>query len=157
MKQCTDMDLEIGIGDISHLEEITRFQMDMAMESEGTSLNYERVSNGVRAVLEDEFKGRYIIAKVDEEIVGCLMITREWSDWNCGWYWWIQSVYVLPNYRARGIYKTMYRKVLELAKDEHISQVSLYVDKHNTTAQRVYQKLGMEECHYIMYESHTPC
>lgn len=157
MKQCTDMDLEIGIGDISHLEEITRFQMDMAMESEGTSLNYERVSNGVRAVLEDEVKGRYIIAKVDEEIVGCLMITREWSDWNCGWYWWIQSVYVLPNYRARGIYKTMYRKVLELAKDEHISQVRLYVDKHNTTAQRVYQKLGMEECHYIMYESHTPC
>ena len=151
------MDLEIVIGNITHLEEITRFQMDMAMESEGTSLDYERVHNGVKAVLKDEAKGRYIIAKINEEAVGCLMITREWSDWNCGWYWWIQSVYVLPNYRACGIYKTMYEKVLEFAKDENVSQIRLYVDKNNTTAQRVYQRLGMEECHYCMYESHTSC
>ena len=152
-KQCTNMDLEIVIGNITHLEEITRFQMDMAMESEGTSLDYERVHNGVKAVLEDEAKGRYIIAKVNEEAVGCLMITREWSDWNCGWYWWIQSVCVHPNYRERGIYKTMYGKVLEFAKEENVSQIRLYVDKNNTTAQRVYQRLGMEECHYCMYES----
>ena len=146
------MDLEIVIGNITHLEEITRFQMDMAMESEGTSLDYERVHNGVKAVLEDEAKGRYIIAKINEEAVGCLMITREWSDWNCGWYWWIQSVYVAPEHRGQGIYKALYHQVLQLAKAEGITQVRLYVDKENRTAQRVYQRLGMAESTYDMYE-----
>lgn len=150
-----DMELKIETGNISHSEAITRFQIDMAMESEGTVLDYERVNLGVKAVLEDASKGNYIIARIKSDVVGCLMITREWSDWNCCWYWWIQSVYVRPEYRGRGIYKTMYNRVLELAKADNISQIRLYVDKTNTTAQRVYEKLGMEECHYIMYELHN--
>ena len=80
------------------------------------------------------------------------MITREWSDWNNCWYWWIQSVYVLKEYRGRGIYKAMYNRVLDLAKAESVSQIRLYVDKDNSTAQAVYQKMGMAECHYRLYE-----
>ena len=41
---------------------------------------------------------------------------------------------------------------LELAKSEEIRQVRLYVDKNNQKAQTVYQKSGMSECHYLMYE-----
>ena len=47
----------------------------------------------------------------------------------------------------------MYSKVLEMAKEQNIAQIRLYVDRHNTNAQLVYQKLGMEECHYLMYET----
>ena len=83
------------------------------------------------------------------------MLTREWSDWNNGWYWWIQSVYVMPEYRDQGIFRAMYTKVIEMAKEQNITQVRLYVDRHNTNAQKVYQKLGMEECHYLMYETTT--
>ena len=144
--------LDITLGDASHVEEIARFQVDMAMESEGLSLDYERVLRGVGSVLADKAKGQYVIAKVGEVIVGCLMITCEWSDWNCCWYWWIQSVYVQPSFRARGIYKAMYGRVLELAKAAGVSQIRLYVDKDNSPAQVVYKKLGMAECHYCMYE-----
>ena len=152
MKQnCID-NLEIVIGGTAHAETIARFQVDMAMESEGLALDYERVYQGVNAVLADEAKGRYVIAQNDKTVVGCLMITREWSDWNCCWYWWIQSVYVAPSYRGRGIYRAMYNHVLNLAQNEGVSQIRLYVDKENTTAQTVYQKLGMEECHYQLYE-----
>ena len=151
-EQCCDIGLKIAVGGAEHAEEIARFQVDMAMESEGLVLDYERVCRGVRAVLDDEAKGRYVIALLDGKVVACLMITREWSDWNCCWYWWMQSVYVLPEYRGRGIYKAMYNKVLDLAKAEGISQIRLYVDKENSTAQAVYQKLGMAECHYCLYE-----
>ena len=152
MKQYDDTALKIVLGDISHAGDIVRFQVDMAMESEGMALDHERVVHGVNAVLDDESKGRYLVAMLDGKATGCLMITREWSDWNCCWYWWIQSVYVAPEYRARGIYRTMYAKVLELAKAEGVSQIRLYVDKNNTPAQSVYQRLGMSECHYCMYE-----
>ena len=152
IEQYNNAELEITVGDVSNVEDIARFQVDMAMESEGLALDYERVRRGVQAVMDDETKGRYIIARLDEKVVACLMITREWSDWNCCWYWWIQSVYVLPEHRGRGIYKAMYNKVLDLAKAEGISQIRLYVDKENSTAQTVYQKLGMAECHYCLYE-----
>ena len=152
VEQYNNAGLEITVGGISNVEDIARFQVDMAMESEGFALDYERVRRGVQAVMDDEAKGRYVITQIDGAVVGCLMITREWSDWNCCWYWWIQSVYVVPEHRGRGIYKAMYNKVLDLAKAEGISQIRLYVDKENSTAQTVYQKLGMAECHYCLYE-----
>ena len=144
--------MEITVGGACNVDDIARFQVDMAMETEGLALDYECVSRGVQAVIDDEAKGRYIIAEIGEKVVACLMITREWSDWNCCWYWWIQSVYVVPEHRGRGIYKAMYNKVLDIAKAEGISQIRLYVDKENSTAQAVYQKLGMAECHYCLYE-----
>lgn len=148
-----DTALEIVVGEASCAGEIARFQVDMAMESEGLSLDHGRVLNGVKAVLADEAKGRYLVARIGGTPVGSLMITREWSDWNCCWYWWVQSVYILPEFRRRGIYRAMYGKVQEMAAAEGVSQIRLYVDKENLAAQSVYQKLGMQECHYCMYEN----
>lgn len=145
--------MEISRGTINDIEEITGFQIAMALESEGTILDGNKVRSGVKAAMEDESKGTYIVARTDGKPIASLMITREWSDWNNSWYWWIQSVYVMPEYRGQGIFRSMYRKVIEMAKDQSVAQVRLYVDRHNTNAQKVYQKLGMEECHYLMYET----
>lgn len=147
-----DLHIVIAPQDLSYAESITRFQVDMAMESEGLALDYERTLKGVQAVLQDEAKGRYVLAMIDGHPVGSLMLTREWSDWNCCWYLWIQSVYVSPEHRNKGIYKAMYNEVLRLAGSEGTTQVRLYVDKDNRIAQTAYQKLGMSECHYLMYE-----
>lgn len=145
--------MEISKGTPNEIEAITGFQIAMALESEGTVLDPERVLNGVTAVMEDESKGTYIVARAEDGPVASLMITREWSDWNNGWYWWIQSVYVMPEYRGKGIFRAMYTKVIEMTKEQNIAQVRLYVDRNNSNAQKVYQKLGMEECHYLMYET----
>ena len=125
---------------------------NMAMESEGLTLDAEKVLNGVSAVMKDNSKGKYLVARLDEHIIASLMITREWSDWNCEWYWWIQSVYVLPSYRGKGIFSAMYSKVKEMAREEGVVQIRLYVDKENIKARNVYQRLGMNECHYLMYD-----
>ena len=145
--------MEISRGTINDIEEITGFQIAMALESEGTILDGNKVRSGVKAAMEDDSKGTYIVARTDGKPIASLMITREWSDWNNSWYWWIQSVYVMPEYRGQGIFRSMYRKVIEMAKEQSVAQVRLYVDRHNTNAQKVYQKLGMEECHYLMYET----
>lgn len=131
---------------------IAQFQIEMAMESEGYILNPQKITQGVTAVMNDANKGTYLIAKVDDVAIGSLMLTREWSDWNNSWYWWVQSVYVMPQYRGQGIYKAMYAQVKAMARKEQVSQVRLYVDKGNIRAQEVYKRLGMDECHYLMYE-----
>ena len=138
-----------GVDDIGTL---AAFQVKMAMESEGAVLSLERVQRGVRAVVEDPAKGLYIVARSAGVPVGSLMVTREWSDWNCVWYWWVQSVYVVPEHRGKGVYRAIYSKVKEMALEQGVTWVRLYVDKKNTRAQKVYERLGMAECHYIMYE-----
>lgn len=147
------IDIIITKGQIEDIESIAQFQVDMAMESEGTQLDKDTVTKGVSAAMADENKGLYYIARVDGKAVGSLMLTREWSDWNNGWYWWIQSVYVAPDYRRQGVYKSMYQAVCTDAKQQNVAQVRLYVDKTNTRGQEVYSSLGMQESHYLIYET----
>ncbi len=142
----------ISVGNENDTAAIAQFQVDMAQESEGTALDHELVLKGVAAAMADKYKGTYIVARVEGEAIGSLMLTREWSDWTNKWYWWIQSVYVKPEYRGKGAYRAMYQKIKEMAKEEGVAQIRLYVDKTNYPAQKVYQKLGMAECHYYMYE-----
>mgnify|MGYP006333314715 CR=1 FL=1 len=144
--------LAITRGEADDIESIVRFQADMAMESEGTTLDNDKLTKGVTAATNDESKGIYLVARAGGKPIGSLMLTREWSDWNNEWYWWIQSVYVVPEYRKHGIYKAMYSTLKEVAKENNVSQIRLYVDKTNHPAQQVYQRLGMHESHYLMFE-----
>ena len=81
------------------------------------------------------------------------MITFEWSDWRDSWFWWIQSVYILPEGRGRKIYSRLYDFVKEKASEAgDVCGIRLYVEKENTHAQKVYEKVGMEASHYLMYE-----
>lgn len=148
----SDNTYEITVGTTNDINAIAGFQVEMAMESEGTTLDLERVTRGVTMAMNDEAKGQYIVARSEGKVVGSLMLTREWSDWNCQWYWWIQSVYVEPRHRGKGVYRAMYEQVKQMARNENVSQVRLYVDKTNNTAQHAYQHLGMTETHYLMYE-----
>lgn len=147
------MKYSISVGNASDIATIAQFQVDMARESEGSYLDIEKVTRGVTSAIEDENKGRYIIARDESgKAIASLMLTKEWSDWNNQWYWWIQSVYVSKEYRGKGVYKAMYEKVKEMAMEADVYQIRLYVDKTNYNAQKVYNKLGMDETHYLLYE-----
>lgn len=144
--------LHIAFGQANDIAAIAQFQVDMAWESEGARLGYERVLQGVTHAMEDPLKGRYVVAYADGKAVGSLMLTREWSDWTDRWYLWIQSVYVVPELRGHGIYRAMYEWVKASAQTEGIAQLRLYVDCNNHRAQRVYKQVGMKESHYQMYK-----
>ena len=146
------LDFIVQRGEVCDIESIVKFQLDMAMESEGCLLDTEKVTKGVTAAMHDESKGIYWVAKVAGKVIGSLMLTREWSDWNNEWYWWVQSVYVKPEYRKHGVYRAMYTALKEEARACHVSQIRLYVDKTNFSAQKVYHQLGMHESHYLMFE-----
>lgn len=132
---------------------LVEFNQAMALETEGKQLDSQILRNGVEAVFEDTKKGFYVVAESENEIIGGLMVTFEWSDWRNSWFWWIQSVYILPESRGRGIYRLLYEFVKEKASEAgNVCGFRLYVEKENTGAQKVYEKLGMSESHYLMYE-----
>jgi len=131
---------------------IIDFQLKMAWETENLRLNTETVTRGVEAVFRDPSKGNYYVAEADGKVVASLLITFEWSDWrNCN-VWWFQSVYVLPEYRRQGVFRKMYNHIKELAQEQDIAGLRLYVETRNSRAQKTYEALGMSSEHYAFYE-----
>jgi len=131
---------------------IIDFQLRMARETENMNLIPEIVTKGVEAVFSDKSKGRYYVAESGEKVVASLLITYEWSDWrNCN-VWWFQSVYVIPEYRRKGVFRKMYNHIKVLAKEQDIAGLRLYVETKNSRAQKTYEALGMSSEHYSFYE-----
>lgn len=129
----------------------------MALETEGKHLEENVLKAGVQAVLVNDDRGFYVVAEENGEVEGGLLVTREWSDWRNAWFWWIQSVYVVPQARGKGLYRELSAFVWAMAQEAgDVCGIRLYVEKENHTAQAVYQHLGMHETEYLMYEQSSP-
>jgi ribosomal protein S18 acetylase RimI-like enzyme len=129
------------------------FNIAMAHETEGKRLLPAVVGAGVRRMLAEPALGFYLVAEAGGEVAGSLMVTTEWSDWRNGRFWWIQSVYVRPQWRRRGIFRALYRHLTETAAaTPDVCGFRLYVEHENTAAQATYRALGMDGTEYLLFE-----
>jgi ribosomal protein S18 acetylase RimI-like enzyme len=136
---------------------IAAFNRAMALETEGKALFPRVIGAGVRRLLARPQSGFYVVAERRNQVIGALLITKEWSDWRNGDFWWVQSVYVLPEHRGRGVYRRLYRHVQALAaRRRSVVGFRLYVDHDNAKARRVYRSLGMKETRYLVFEQLKP-
>ncbi|HEY5803574.1 MAG TPA: GNAT family N-acetyltransferase [Lysobacter sp.] len=142
---------------------LAQWALAMALETEHKQLDLATVQAGIEAAIADEAKARYFVAVREATVAGretissaagTLMLTREWSDWRNGDWWWIQSVYVVPSHRRQGVFAALYRHVEQLARDTPgVVGLRLYVERDNAQAHRTYQALGMVDAGYAIYES----
>jgi ribosomal protein S18 acetylase RimI-like enzyme len=144
--------MKIRKGTLADAAAIAEFNSRLASETEHLALDRTILLPGVRAALADALKATYYLAEIDGEIAGQLMITHEWSDWRNGDLWWIQSVYVPPEFRRRGVFKALYEHAREQARKSKAAGIRLYVERENTKAQETYRKLGMSMTRYLVME-----
>ena len=139
---------------------IIDFNLALASESEDLVLSREIVERGVAHALADPALALYFVAEDDmpggRRIVGQTMVTYEWSDWRDGLIWWIQSVYVLPDARERGVFKALHERIGQSAREAGAVGLRLYVLDDNTRAREVYRRRGMEDSHYRVLEEMFP-
>lgn len=136
---------------------LARFNTAMALETEGKRLLGDVVGAGVRRLLAEPALGFYLVACAGAEIVGSAMVTTEWSDWRNGRFWWIQSVYVVPPWRRRGVFRALYAQIRAAAASEpDVCGFRLYVEQHNRVAQATYAALGMKTTDYRLLEELKP-
>ena len=133
-------------------ETIIDFQQKMAWETEQMTLIPGIINKGVNAVFADSTRGQYWVAEEKGNVVASLLITYEWSDWRNSNVWWFQSVYVLPDFRRSGIFRSMYLHIKDEADKQGVAGLRLYVERNNSRAQQTYEALGMINGHYTMYE-----
>ena len=145
--------VKIRVEEQSDLASLVSFNQLMASETEDKTLDEQILRKGVANLIDDKNKGFYLVAEVNQQVVGSLMVTTEWSDWRNAIFWWIQSVYIVPSHRRIGVYAKLYAQVKALAEQEdNVCGFRLYVEKDNLVAQKTYQALGMQESHYLMFE-----
>jgi len=152
--------IHVRQAEASDRDTIVEFQVRLAKESEGLDLDRAKVTQGVQAVFDRPNLGMYWVAQSGDLVVACLLTIPEWSDWRNGTVVWIHSLYVLPEFRHKGIFRAMIenlRSQVRASKD--LIGLRLYVDKRNTAAQQVYKRLGMDSQHYDLFEwlKNAPC
>lgn len=137
---------------------LVEFNLAMACETEKRILSSATVERGVRALFDGRGEGFYLVAEVEpsterRQVVGALMVTYEWSDWRDRRFWWLQSVYVRPEFRRRGVFRTLFQFLQQEAKSRpDVCGLRLYVERENNIAQKTYQTMVMAETPYQMYE-----
>lgn len=125
----------------------------LAAETEDKHLDAHVLSEGIRTLLAQPHRGRYFVACRGSRVVGQLMITPEWSDWRNGEIWWIQSVYVWPEFRRQGVYRALHAAMLQAARQQgNVVALRLYVVQGNAPARRTYESQGLRDAGYIVYE-----
>ena len=158
------MDIKVRKATLDDLERLVSFAVAEANEAEGISKTHERVRKGIKKALqEDSIAVYWILEQNNTEVVGNISVVKEWSNWNAGYYWWIQSIYVLPEFRGRGLMQKLIQTVKQAARKEKALDLRLYVHKANKRAIHAYRKTGFSDSDYkimrsgIYRKSEKPC
>ncbi len=135
------------------IDALLRFNQGIALETEGLRLDPDVLRAGLVRVLGDSTLGFYTVAEIAGTVAGCVLITFEWSDWRNGMIWWIQSAYVDPTCRKRGVFSALYNQLEREARvNPEVLGFRLYVESENNRAQEVYRRRGMSQTHYVVFE-----
>ena len=146
------IDIKIREAVKSDIPAITEFNQALAKETEDIQLNPETLASGISNAL-DRDECHYFIAELNGQVAGQTMITYEWSDWRNGIIWWIQSVFVSPEHRGKGVFRALFYHVEQLAKKHpEVKALRLYVMQDNQSGKKTYESLGMNDSGYLVYE-----
>jgi GNAT superfamily N-acetyltransferase len=146
------MNLKIRPAEVTDLPHLVQFNQGLAFETEGKQLDPSRLRQGIQTLLDQPHYGFYTVAEMGETTAGCALITYEWSDWRNAPTWWVQSVYVQPEFRRQGIYRQLYLHLREKAITAGAGLMRLYVDRENQRAKATYAALGMAPARYDLFE-----
>lgn len=137
---------------LSDAEIIAENNILLARGSENITIRHETVLEGVKAIITDEQKGFYLVVENCNEIIGQMMITFEWSDWQNKTIWWLQSVYVHKAWRQKGIFTQLLKTIKQRASEHNVDVLRLYVRKNNEKAKKAYQRVKMIKEPYDIYQ-----
>lgn len=143
------MNMKVRLANLDDIDALIAFTVHEAEEAEGFASVPKTLRKGIQAALEDNSKATYwLVVDDDDKPVGNISALKEWSDWNAGYYWWIQSMYIAPEYRGKGLVNLLVDSVVEQLKQENGIELRLYVHHENQQAKKAYEKLGFERSKY---------
>lgn len=148
MNNATSPEIQIRPASPAESEALVSLILAMALESEGRKLNESILKAGVASVFNNSALGTYWVLANENGLIGCTLITTEWSDWNNVPYWWIQSLYIEPAFRGQNLFENLLTRLEAAARQANVAELRLYVETNNQRAIRVYERNGFDAGHY---------
>lgn len=143
------MEFTVRTAHLDDLDTLVTFTITEARHAEGKELHPGKVRKGVKTALDDPSIARYWVLENQEgEAIGNISIVREWSNWGAGYFWWIQSMFIQPEYRGQKLMGKLIDAVRESAKDENALDIRLLVHQDNHRAQKAYLRDGFTPAPY---------
>ena len=134
---------------IENLSTLVNFTSREAEEAEGSNKDFKQLEKGIRTALENPSIAVYwMLFDETDWPIGSISALREWSDWNAGYYWWIQSIYIVPEHRGQGHISKLLDAVAKEIRNQNGLELRLYVHRNNTRAIRAYEKVGFGKSPY---------
>ena len=94
--------MKVRAAEPDDLDVLVGFIAEEAREAGEHGKNPATIECGIRAGLENPSVARYWVLEDGSGVpCGSVSVTREWSDWNAFYYWWIQSIYICPEQRGQ--------------------------------------------------------
>ena len=133
------------------LATLVAFTEQEGFEAEGLRLNRADVERGVAGAFSTPPRARCWVVTSGIAIIASVSITTEWSNFHGADYWWIQSVFVVPEARGRGVVDWMLSRLRQEARAGGARDLRLYAHAANGRARRVYERAGFSPAAYVIY------
>ena len=133
------------------LETLVAFTVEGARDAVGEERDVDAVRRGVHAGLEDPTVATYwVVESTDHQVVGSTSVVTEWSDWHGGYYWWVQSMFIVPEHRGCGLVDLLLDELADAARAGGALDLRLYVHNENQRALEAYRRCGFSEAPYVI-------
>jgi ribosomal protein S18 acetylase RimI-like enzyme len=133
------------------IEALVAFTLQGAREAEGLAADPEAVRRGVSGAFADPPRARYwVVETSDHLVVAATSVVTEWSDFHGADYWWIQSLFILPEHRGSGLVERLLDHVAHAAAAAGALDLRLYAHESNERALRVYRRSAFLPAPYVI-------
>ena len=131
------------------IETLVDFTLREAAEAEGITLSVEGATTGVRGGFATPPLSTYWVAvDATDSIVASTSVVKEWSHCHGGYYWWVQSLFILPDHRGSGLVNQLIEHLATVSRSAGALDLRLYVHSSNRRARRAYSRCGFANAPY---------
>lgn len=133
------------------IETLVAFTLQEAHDAEGIGQDVTGVRRGVGGAFEDPPRAAYWVAEgADGRVVASTSVVTEWSNFHGGYYWWIQSLFIVAEHRGGGLVELLLDHLARAAEASGALDLRLYAHESNARALRAYRRCGFAVAPYVI-------
>jgi GNAT superfamily N-acetyltransferase len=144
-------DYTIRAAGMADIDTLVAFTLREARDAEGAEIDPGAARRGVAEAFADPPRAMYWVAEArDGRVVASTSVVTEWSNFNGGYYWWVQSLFVESDHRSRGLAESLLNHLSAAAAAAGALDLRLYAYRSNERAIRAYVRCGFTTAPYVI-------
>jgi GNAT superfamily N-acetyltransferase len=108
----------------------------------GSDATEENLGTVLERVVSDSARGFVLYARENGKMIGVAYLAIILSAEHCGKVGWLEELYVLPEFRSKGVGAALLTAILERAREIGIVAIDLEVDAAHRRAESLYRRFG---------------